>query len=59
MRSRGTQPPEERTVLLLCINSVMYSEDEYKRESSEDVLALGVSQGHWWLSDSFFKCINH
>lgn len=37
----------------------MYGEDEYKRESSEDVLALGVSQGHWWLSDSFFKCINH
>lgn len=59
VRNRGTRPPEKQRILLLCIDSVTYSENVRKGESSDDVLALGISQGHWWLCDSFFRCINH
>lgn len=58
-RQLRTQLTEEQTVLVLCTNSGMHSEDEYKIESSEEVLALGILQGHWWLCDPFFKFINH
>jgi len=37
----------------------MYTEYEHKGESSEEVLALAISQGHWWLCDSFFRRRNH
>lgn len=59
VRSRGTQPPEKQRTLLLCINSVTYGENERREESLDHVLALGISQGHWWLCDSSLKCVNH
>lgn len=36
-------------LLLLCINSVTYREDEYKGKSLED----GLAPSNWWLCDSF------
>lgn len=58
MRSREAHLPKEEKILLLCTNCGVQWR-WIQRESSEVILALSISQGHWWLCDSFCKFKNH